>query len=425
MDTDIGNGYHDESYPVMDKLQREKLEAVIDSLDDAILIFKDCKLYLQNRASQKCFNGHEIVNLSDVFNAASYYDRQGIRLTRERMPLGRLMGGESYVVEDILMECDGDMKYLTVTGLTLTDKTSRPYMYIMCCRDATDRARSFLSVMEQKKQLDRELEAERCRTEIMKMKMQENEAFLSFISHEFRTPLTVINAAVQALDFMCRGELPRKAEKYLNSIRQNTYRLLRLMNNILDLNKAEAGFLKTHCVLTDIVELTRGIVDSVSVYGRQKNIKLHFASSSKVMKAVLDQSKFERILLNLLSNAIKFTPPGKSVYVSVACKDGYFYLKVRDEGVGIPPEKQKEIFNRYSQVSSDLTRPAEGAGIGLSLVKQLVMSMRGKIALESYEGKGTTFIVELPAEKPCDTDTAVAEEIRGTSLEEAVRIEFS
>lgn len=407
------------------QLEKQELEAVIDNLSDAILVLKDGRLYLQNKAFKSYFGGHKIKDPKDIYDSASFYNRQGERLTYERMPLRRMLNGERFVKEDVLMDRNGDLKYLTITGTTLADKEDRPYLHIISCRDATDRAQSYLTAEKQKKQLDQELKAERCRAEILKMKMQENETFLSFISHEFRTPLTVINAAVQALDFCCRGELPQKAEKYLNSIQQNTYRLLRLMNNILDLNRAEEGFLKTHSVITDVIDLTRSIVDSVTVYGKQKNVKIHFSSRCKVMKAVLDQMKYERILLNLLSNAVKFTPSGRSIYVSITCRNGYFYLKVRDEGVGIPIAKQKVLFNRYSQVSNDLTRPSEGAGIGLSLVKQLVKSMNGSIALESYEGKGSTFIIELPAEKPKDIGMTASTEIREISLEEAVRIEFS
>ncbi len=407
------------------QLEKDELEVVIDNLSDAVFIFRNGELYLRNRVSEGYFGDHKIEVPEDIYDAAKFYDVQGERLTYERMPLSRMFNGESNIKDDIMMERSGDTRYLTITGTSLSDKTGRPYLHIMNCRDATDRVRNFLTIVEQKKQLDQELEAERYRADVLKMKMQENEAFLSFISHEFRTPLTVINSAIQALEFTCGNELPQKAEKYLNSIRQNSYRLLRLMNNILDLNRAEAGFLKAYSVKTEVVLLTKSIVDSVIVYARQKGLEIHFTSHGKTIYAVLDQTKYERILLNLLSNAVKFTPRGKSIYVGISSKNGKVYLKVRDEGVGIPPEKQKELFKRYSQVSSDLTRPSEGAGIGLSLVKQLVTSMQGEITLESIEGIGSTFIVALPVENTQDTDNTAAAEIRGDSFKETARIEFS
>ncbi|HEX2946146.1 MAG TPA: PAS domain-containing sensor histidine kinase [Clostridia bacterium] len=407
------------------QLEKEELEAVIDNLNDAIFIFRNEKLYLQNSVSKKYFGGHKIEIPKDIYDAARFYNSQGERLTYERMPLNRMLDGEGSLKEDVLMECDGDIKYLTITGTSLPDKEGRPSLHIVNCRDATDRALSFLTIMEQKKQLDQELEAERYRAELLKTKMQENESFFSYISHEFRTPLTVINSALQALDFTCRNELPPKAEKYLNSIRQNSYRLLRLMNNILDLNRAEAGFLKAYSVKTDAVALTKNIVDSVTIYAKQKDIDLNFISRFKSMDAVLDQTKYERILLNLLSNAVKFTPPGKSIFVNISFRDGNMILKVRDEGVGIPADKQKELFNRYSQVSNDLTRPSEGAGIGLSLVKQLVMSMNGDIRLESCEGKGSTFTVSLPVEKPKEINETAITAINLGSYAESARIEFS
>ncbi len=407
------------------QLEKEELEAIIDNLSDAVFIFRNGELYLKNQVSGGYFGDHKIETPEDIYDAASFYDIRGKRLTYEEMPLCRMLRGESILEEDVMMVRNDNTKYLTITGTSLSDKTGRPYLHIMNWRDATDKARNFLAIVEQKKQLDQELEAERYRADVLKLKMQENEAFLSFISHEFRTPLTVINSAIQALEFTCRDELSQKAEKYLNSIRQNSYRLLRLMNNILDLNRAEAGFLKTYSIKTEVISLTRNIVDSVLVYARQKGLEIHFTSRCKTIYAILDQTKYERILLNLLSNAVKFTPPGKSIYVGIASKNGKVYLKVRDEGVGIPREKQKELFKRYSQVSNDLTRPSEGAGIGLSLVKQLVTSMKGEITLKSCEGKGSTFIVKLPAENTQDTDNAAATEIKGDSLKETARIEFS
>ena len=256
------------------------------------------------------------------------------------------------------------------------------------------------------------------------LKMQEE--FFSFVSHDFKTPLTVINAAVQALQNLCGDELSDKALGFVKKIRQNSLRQLRLVNNLLDIIKASSNYLTVQKQNCDIVLVTKDITESVLLYANQKKLNLIFNSSMNSKIIGIDLEKYERVLLNLLSNAIKYTPSGKCIYVTVESVDDDIVIKVKDEGIGIPPEKHEVIFERFVQVESTLTRSTESTGIGLCLVKKLVQAMDGTLSLESKVGEGSTFTIKLPALTADDCNVIVTrEKDTDDRLIKAVAIEFS
>jgi signal transduction histidine kinase len=168
-------------------------------------------------------------------------------------------------------------------------------------------------------------------------------------------------------------------------------------------DRINAGQLKLKKRNIDIVFLARAITESVAIYAQQKGVEIVFAT--KLMQRVIgiDDEKFERILLNLLSNAIKYTPSGEKIVVELSAKlnkkKRMICIKVKDQGVGIPKEKQSLIFERFGQVDSTLTRQAEGSGIGLYLVKLMMDALGGEILVESEIGKGSVFTLMIPSKK--------------------------
>lgn len=222
--------------------------------------------------------------------------------------------------------------------------------------------------------------------------------FLSLISHEFRTPLNVISSAIQAMNYICSNELSDKAKKYLRMIRQNTFRQLRLVNNLLDITRVNAGRIKINKKNVDIVFLTKSIIESIYTYVALKSIDVTFVPLIEKKIIGIDDEKYERILLNLLSNATKFTPEGKPIIVTLSSINDKICIEVKDKGIGIPEDKANIIFERFGQVDSSLSRQAEGAGIGLSLVKKFVESLGGSISVKSELGKGSAFTILLPSE---------------------------
>ncbi|MGE5613522.1 MAG: MEDS domain-containing protein [Bacillota bacterium] len=239
--------------------------------------------------------------------------------------------------------------------------------------------------LKSQKQLDEVREYDRIKTE-----------FLANISHEFRTPLNVILSSLQMLKLNGSQVYRDKSKKYIDYIQQNCYRLLRLINNLIDLTKIDANFYEITPQNYNIIVLIKSITMSVEEYAKNKGIQVHFNADAEERIIACDPDKIERIILNLLSNAIKFTPNGGSIWVDISdCSDNVV-ITVRDTGIGIPADKQKTIFQRFQQVDKSLRKQHEGSGIGLSLVKALVEKHGGKISLKSEPGKGSEFIITLP-----------------------------
>lgn len=248
--------------------------------------------------------------------------------------------------------------------------------------------------------------------------------FFTVISHELRTPLTIIYSSLQLVNDIYSREITPNINRALGRISQNCSRLLKLINNILDISKAEAGFLELNSANFDIVNITEFVVTSVNFYAKSKEIDLIFDTNEEEADVTLDKDKYEKILLNLLSNAVKFTPAGKKILVTLDVKKECFYLSVKDEGMGIPENKQESIFDRFAQVNSSLSRRAEGTGIGLSLVKKLVELMGGEISVHSKLEEGTEFLIKF--KRFCiEKGKAENYSIMNTNMDERINIEFS
>lgn len=248
--------------------------------------------------------------------------------------------------------------------------------------------------------------------------------FFTVTSHELRTPLTIIYSSIQLAYDIYKQDITPNVDKTLMRINQNCKRLLKLVNNILDLSKAEAGYLDIKSTTNDIVQMTELITDSVNSYAQSKNITVIFDTNEEEGLVSIDKEKYEKILLNLLSNAIKFTPKEKNIYVTLNLTEDKFQLFVRDEGIGIPNNKVKYIFDRFTQVDNSLTRRAEGTGIGLSLVKKLVQLMEGTIEVRSKENYGTKFILTFKRNLN-NIDNINCYEILDENVDKKIKIEFS
>ncbi|MEJ2617189.1 MAG: ATP-binding protein, partial [Ignavibacteriaceae bacterium] len=167
----------------------------------------------------------------------------------------------------------------------------------------------------------------------------------------------------------------------------------------MDLSKLEEGKMKLEVVEQDIIALIKGIVLSFASLAERKRITFRFNTIEESLNVYIDKDKVEKILINLLSNAFKFTPEGELIELKVGKNEGYVDISVQDSGIGIPEEKMSKIFDRFYQVNSGHKREHEGTGIGLALSKELIEIHRGKIEVESEEGKGTTITISIPLDK--------------------------
>lgn len=212
------------------------------------------------------------------------------------------------------------------------------------------------------------------------------------ITHEFRTPLTVIQGMADQLDDKTKAK---------DLILRNSKNLLRLVTQMLDMAKIESGNMKLQFIRQDIVPFLRYLTESFHSYAETKHIQLSFYSEVKSLEMDYEPDKLQHIVSNLLSNAIKFTPEHGQVILHVKGLNGNqdVQVKVQDSGIGIPQSFRSKIFDRFFQVEDSQTNHTTGTGIGLSLTKELVELMNGTIAVESEENVGTEFFVTLPVKQ--------------------------
>jgi signal transduction histidine kinase/ligand-binding sensor domain-containing protein/DNA-binding response OmpR family regulator len=232
--------------------------------------------------------------------------------------------------------------------------------------------------------------------------------FLANISHEFRTPLTLILVPLEEMLSAARAEGDTKQQ--LTVMNRNAKRLLQLINQLLDLSKLENGRIPLTQTQKDVVSFTKSVSDSFASLAQKHRIHLAFSSSREAIVASFDADKLEKILYNLLSNAFKFTPEGGHIRVSLqpleltesgphegkVTQQHYLQLSVSDTGTGISPEHLPHIFDRFYQGDPSSVRKSDGTGIGLALTKELVELHGGRISVTSAPGQGTCFTVLLP-----------------------------
>ena len=222
--------------------------------------------------------------------------------------------------------------------------------------------------------------------------------FFSNVTHEFRTPLTLIIGPLEQV--AVEQGLPTMFKRRITGVLKNARHLLILINQMLDLSKIEGGHMKTEIVHGDIITYTKGLVSQFQVLTQKKEQRLHFVTSLDVWETYFDKDKWDKIFYNLLSNAIKFTDKGLEIQVSLMkiekSQQDYILLDVTDSGIGIEKEQLLHIFDRFYQADSASTRAWGGTGIGLALVKELVELQGGEIRVSSEVSKGTTFKVFLP-----------------------------
>ncbi len=223
--------------------------------------------------------------------------------------------------------------------------------------------------------------------------------FFANISHELRTPLTIMLGITERLRIVL-GKQPMEPVigEMTGMLEQNGLRLLKLIDDLLDLVRFDTGHADIKRQPTSISLHVDGLLRSVRHLAEQDRVALIWECSSDSDVILVDRDKFDKILLNLVINAIKFTPSSGTIEVKVRFGEGRLRLTVEDTGVGIPPDVLPRIFERFWQVDSSSTRKFQGAGIGLALVRSLTEAMGGEVRVESQLGHGTTFTIDLPAE---------------------------
>ena len=291
----------------------------------------------------------------------------------------------NYIVEEIkyltirLLCKDNTYKWIELSLKYVKDKN----VFMSTGIDVTSRK----EVEVEKKKLEEAIHLESIRNE-----------FFGNISHEFKTPLNIILGIVQLIDKNIELDNITKENliRHVDIMKQNSYRLLRLVNNLIDISRIDIGYYNLQPSNYNIVKVVEDITLSIAEYVKHKKINLIFNTDVEEITLACDPDKIERVILNLLSNAIKYTDDNGDIYVSLNKVNEDVVVSVKDSGVGIPNDKLELIFDRFGQANDILSRRCEGSGIGLSIVKSIVEMHGGKIEVFSEIGKGSEFVFNIP-----------------------------
>ncbi len=221
--------------------------------------------------------------------------------------------------------------------------------------------------------------------------------FISTVSHELRTPLTSIRGSLGLITGGAAGELPPKAKTLLQIAQANSERLVRLINDILDMERIESGRMPFHLQRFDLRHLVDQAVDANSGYFNEHSVGWTIQDNVPGAEILVDSDRFHQVMNNLLSNAIKFSPPGGEVSISLDPRPRGIRVSVSDRGPGIPEAFKTRIFGKFEQADSSDTKQKGGTGLGLSISKAIAERLGGALSFESQVGQGTTFYIDIPA----------------------------
>ncbi|KTD50032.1 sensory box histidine kinase/response regulator [Legionella quinlivanii] len=349
--------------------EREFVDAILNNLDDGIIACNTSGIItVYNKALKKNYQHSSQVaglKLSDYLHFESL-DNQ--RINDNQSPLIRALRGEKIHGMELLIQFNnGERRNVIVDGQAIKSTDDSTMGAVIAIHDITDLK------------------------ETEKMKRE----FVSVVSHELRTPLTSIRGALGLLLGGAVGSFSEKAQRLLDIANKNCERLLLLINDILDMEKIQAGKMDFKITKINLSNLIMDSIQAIKMYGEKYNVSVRFEKSLPDIVVQVDPDRLMQVIANLLSNAIKFSPSGSEVTISMKLQGNQVRVIITDCGSGIPPEFQPRIFQQFSQADSSSTRGKGGTGLGLSISKAIIDKMGGHINFTSQPGVGSQFYFDL------------------------------
>ena len=225
------------------------------------------------------------------------------------------------------------------------------------------------------------------------------EQFITTISHELRTPIAIIRNSISNMVAGVAGKMNCKASEYLEKMNSECHRISFLVNNLVDMAKIESGQMPINLIEIDLHSVISMVCENFTSSALAKNIDLRCEWMQDIPRVLLDEKRIQQVLWNLVNNAIKFTPEGGSVVIKAFIQNDHLYLTVEDTGIGLSKEQQKFVFNRFYQICRKKGAGYNGSGLGLAISKGIIRAHGGNIWAEGELGKGSRFIISLPAER--------------------------
>jgi PAS domain S-box-containing protein len=366
------------------------LDSVVESLP-LMLFLKDAddlRFVRVNRAMEEVMGAgrEELVGKSDYdllpAEQASFFQQKD----REVLATGKLVDIAEEPLED---------RYLHTRKVPIFDEQGTPRYLLGISMDITE---AKLATLDRERLLGQLEEQNEQLRQLDRMK----DEFIALVSHELRTPLTSILGYLELVLEGDVGEINEEQDHFLRIIERNSGRLLRLVGDLLFVAQIEAGKLALERQDVDLAELARHCVEAARPRATEKEIELVLEGDAG--PAIIgDSTRLAQLLDNLVSNAIKFTPEGGRVGVRLELENGHVLLAVSDTGMGISADEQTKLFQRFYRTAGATQRAIQGTGLGLTITKAIAEAHGGSISVESAEGEGTTFLVELPASDSAGT----------------------
>lgn len=390
-------------------------DMLFENSQNAIVVHKNDEIIYVNESAVKLL-GYDGANLINIKKLSSFYADNRVDFLKQKYQ--RIVDSKlsKLVEEEIILNASGET--------TAVRNTSSFFVY-----EGQPAVLTFLLDITTEKQLETLKNDAEKNLKLLNETREFNILITDFfinISHEIKTPINIIYTAIQTTEMYLGNYNDRniaKCKEYIKTMKQNCFRMIRLVNNLLDITRFDSGFIKLNRKNNDIVRVVEDITQSVAVYVKSKDIELIFDTNVEEKITAFDEDKIERIMLNLLSNAFKYSPVGGKIEVNFEEQGNSVIISVKDNGEGISKESLDIIFERFGQANRSLSRKHEGSGIGLYLVKSFVEMHNGSINVNSVEGEGTEFTIVLPI-KIVEEDSCKSTSLFETNIER-INIEFS
>ncbi len=344
---------------------------MLNNLEDSIIIKDNEKIVFVNQAFEKIFG----------ISRGELYKKDSIEIIREMLHeedkeiFNKINFNRPIDLMVRIIRKDNEMRWIWIKSNPFKDENKNIVRRIIVMNDITDK-------MQEEKGLE-------------KIKRE----FFANISHEFKTPINLIYTSIQLLDCKIKKlslEDSQKYDMYIKTCNKNIFRMIKLINNMIDSVKISEGFFSYNPRKIEIVRLVENIIDRANNYLNNSYINIVFDTEFEEKLALFDKDHMERIILNVLSNAIKFNDKNEPINVNLLLNDGMIEIRIRDRGIGIPMDKLNSLFDRLENVNNRMTKLNEGCGIGLYIVNELVKLHGGEIKIKSVLGVGTEFLIRIP-----------------------------
>jgi PAS domain S-box-containing protein len=354
------------------RLALEQHARVLEHVDDGVFLVDDEGVIQHWNPAAQAITG---IDAGEALGRRAADALPGWEAVAPLIPVAAAPAPGSVEAKVVPLELDGRELWLSVSGVTFSDGI------VYAFRNLTE-----------ERALD-ELKGE----------------FIATVSHELRTPLAAIYGSAQTL-LREDIEIDEPGQKrLLDVIAQESERLSRIADDILFANKLDSGHFALGEQMVDLRALAQDVVDEMrACFASRDDISIDLSVPDAVDSLVGDSDKLRQVLINLIDNAVKYSPEGGRVEISVAARDGGVRIAVQDKGIGIAPLEQRRIFGKFYRVDPELARGVGGTGLGLYICRELVRRMQGRLSVSSEEGKGSTFVVELPGPVPGSGDRGAA-----------------